>query len=110
MRKTILTILGSALLAASTVQIAAAAEHQKVRKIYRAPAPVTEDFRNSNAYWGFLDRSICRELMPPQFHPSMMATARVQPAEALSILTGKHETVKPVDGNCSRLCSFSMWQ
>ena len=51
MRKTILTILGSALLAASTVQIAAAAEHQKVRKIYRAPAPLTEDFRNSNAYW-----------------------------------------------------------
>ena len=51
MRKKIFTILGSALLAASTVQIAAAAEHQKVRKIYRAPAPVTEDFRNSNAYW-----------------------------------------------------------
>jgi hypothetical protein len=51
MRKTILTILGSALLAASTVQIAAAAEHYKGRKIYRAPAPVTEDFRNSNAYW-----------------------------------------------------------
>ena len=51
MRKTILTILGSALLAASTVQIAAAAEHHKARKIYRAPAPVTEEFRNSNAYW-----------------------------------------------------------
>src|SRR3979409_517179 len=51
MRKTILTILGSALLAASTVQIAAAAEHHKARKIYRAPAPMTEEFRNSNAYW-----------------------------------------------------------
>jgi hypothetical protein len=51
MRKTILTILGSALLVASTVQIAAAAERHKYRKIYRAPAPVTEDFRNSNAYW-----------------------------------------------------------
>ena len=51
MQKTILTILGSALLLASTVQIAAAAEHHKYRKIYRAPAPVTEDFRNSNAYW-----------------------------------------------------------
>jgi hypothetical protein len=51
MRKTILTILGSALLAASTVQIAAAAEHHKARKVYRAPAPVTEEFRNSNAYW-----------------------------------------------------------
>ena len=42
MRKTILTILGSALLAASTVQIAAAAEHYKGHKIYREPAPVTE--------------------------------------------------------------------
>jgi hypothetical protein len=51
MRKTILTILGSALLAASTVQIAAAAEQYKGRKIYAAPAPVTRDFHNSNAYW-----------------------------------------------------------
>jgi hypothetical protein len=51
MRKTILTILGSALLAASTVQIAAAAEHRKAEKAYRAPAPVTGEFRNSNAYW-----------------------------------------------------------
>ena len=51
MRKTILTIVGSALLAASTVQIAAAAEHHKARKVFRAPAPVTQEFRNSNAYW-----------------------------------------------------------
>jgi hypothetical protein len=51
MRKTILTILGSALLAASTVQIAAAAEHSKVRKVYREPAPMSEQFRNTNAYW-----------------------------------------------------------
>jgi hypothetical protein len=51
MRKTILTILGSALLAASAVQIAAAAEHYKGQKTLRAPAPVTQDFRNSNAYW-----------------------------------------------------------
>ena len=28
----------------------------------------------------------------------MIATARVQPAEARSIFTGKHEIVKPVDG------------
>ena len=42
--------------------------------------------------------------------PSMIATARVQPADARSILTGKHDTMKPVGGNCSRLCSFSMWQ
>ena len=53
MRKTILTILGAALLAASTVQIAAAAEHHKARKADRAPAPVSEPFRNSNAYYGW---------------------------------------------------------
>ncbi len=52
MRKTFLTILGSALLAAFTVQFAAAAEHHKSRKIHRAPAPVSEDFRNSNDYYG----------------------------------------------------------
>jgi hypothetical protein len=50
MRKTILTILGSALLVASTVQIAAAAEHHRARKVERAPAPVSEPFRDSNAY------------------------------------------------------------
>ena len=43
-------------------------------------------------------------------HPSMIATARVQPAEARSILVGKQETVKPVDGSASRLCNFSIWQ
>jgi hypothetical protein len=48
MRRTILTILASALLAASAVQVAAAAEH-KGRKANRAPAPVSEPFRNSNA-------------------------------------------------------------
>jgi hypothetical protein len=51
MRNTILTIFGSALLAASTVQIAAGAENPEARKVYRAPAPITEQFRNSNAYW-----------------------------------------------------------
>jgi hypothetical protein len=51
MRRTILTILGSALLAASTVQIAAAAEHYKGRKVYREPAPMSQQFRNTNAYW-----------------------------------------------------------
>jgi hypothetical protein len=51
MPKKIFTILGSALLAASTVQIAAAAEHYKGRKVYRAPAPMSEQFRDTNAYW-----------------------------------------------------------
>ena len=50
MRKTILTLLGSALLAASTVQIAAAAEHHRSHKVYREPAPVSDAVRNSNAY------------------------------------------------------------
>ena len=44
-------MLGSALLAASTVQIAAAAENPEAQKVYRAPAPVTQEFRNTNAYW-----------------------------------------------------------
>jgi hypothetical protein len=52
MRKTILTIFGAALLAASTAQIAAAAEHHKARKADRAPAPVSEPIRNSNAFYG----------------------------------------------------------
>ena len=41
-------------------------------------------------------------------HVSMMATARVQPAEPPRTLTGKQATVKPVAGSASRLCSFSM--
>ena len=49
MRKTIFTILGSALVVASVAQIATAAEH-KSRKAVRAPAPVSEPVRNSNAY------------------------------------------------------------
>ena len=47
---------------------------------------------------------------PGSFTTSTIATARVQPAEARSIFTGKQATVKPVDGSASRLCSFSMWQ
>jgi hypothetical protein len=50
MRKTIFTILGSALLVAATAQIAAAAEHNKARKIYRERAPVSDTLRNSNAF------------------------------------------------------------
>jgi hypothetical protein len=50
MRKTVLTLLGSALLATATVQIADAAQQQ--RKAHRAPAATTnEQFRNSNAAW-----------------------------------------------------------
>jgi hypothetical protein len=45
MRKTILTILGASLIIASTAQIAAAAEHHRAHR-----APVSEQFRNSNAY------------------------------------------------------------
>ena len=49
MRKTILTLLGSALLAASTAQLAAAAEHHHGRRAVRPHASVTEQFRNANA-------------------------------------------------------------
>ena len=41
---------------------------------------------------------------------SRIATARVQPADAPRILTGKQHTVKPSPGSASRLCSFSRWQ
>ena len=51
MRKTIMTILGSALLAASLTQAAAAAERHKVRKVVRPHAPVSDQFRNSNDYY-----------------------------------------------------------
>ena len=47
MRKTILTILGSALIAASAIQAAAATERHHVRKANRAQA--TQSYRDSNA-------------------------------------------------------------
>jgi hypothetical protein len=49
MRKTILTILGSALLAASAVQVAAATEH-KGRRADRVPPPVSAPLRDVDAY------------------------------------------------------------
>jgi hypothetical protein len=49
MKKTILTLLGSALLVTATVQFADAA--QKARKVHRAPAATSEQFRDSNASW-----------------------------------------------------------
>ena len=41
---------------------------------------------------------------------SMIATQRVQPAEAFLIFTGKQEIIKPWSGNDSRLCNFSICQ
>ena len=49
MRKTILTLLGSAFLVTATAHIADAAQQQ--RKAHRAPAATSEPFRNSNAAW-----------------------------------------------------------
>src|SRR5207247_11183932 len=51
MRKTILTILGTALIAGATVQFAAAAERHHTKKAARVPAPASDQFRNSNASW-----------------------------------------------------------
>ena len=53
-------------------------------------------------------RSFARSRHEPQ--SSMIATARVHPADAFSIFTGKHATLKPWSGSASRLESFSMWQ
>ena len=50
MRKMILTILASALLAGSFVQAAVASEHHHVRKVHPAPVTTSESFRDSNAY------------------------------------------------------------
>ena len=47
MRKTILTVLGAALITASAVQMASAAEHHRY---HRAPVSMTDQVRNSNAY------------------------------------------------------------
>jgi hypothetical protein len=49
MRKTLVTILCSALIAAVSIQVAAAAaEHPNARKTSRKPAMTNEQFRNSN--------------------------------------------------------------
>jgi len=47
MRKTILTVLGAALITASAVQMASAAEHHRY---HRALIGMTDQVRNSNAY------------------------------------------------------------
>jgi hypothetical protein len=47
MRKTVLTIFGALLIAGSAVQMASASE-RRVHKAYRAPAAVSEQFRNAN--------------------------------------------------------------
>jgi hypothetical protein len=47
MRKTILTLLGASLIAATTVQMASATQHHNTRS---AAAAASERARNSNAY------------------------------------------------------------
>ncbi len=56
MRKTILTTLGSVLVLAAAVQVAAATPHQRAHRANRAPV-VTEQFRDSNAYAPLDERS-----------------------------------------------------
>jgi hypothetical protein len=51
MRKTILIILGSAVIAASATQMAAAAQSHRSHKADRAPVTTNEQFRDSNAAW-----------------------------------------------------------
>ncbi len=50
MSKMIVTLLGPALVVASTMQMATAAEHHGARKAHRAPATVSERVRQSNDY------------------------------------------------------------
>jgi hypothetical protein len=51
MKKTILTLVGSALIAASAMQMAAAAQPHRSHKADRAPVMTNEQFRDSNAAW-----------------------------------------------------------
>jgi hypothetical protein len=51
MKKTILTLTGSALIAASVMQMAAAAQPHRSPKADRAPVMTNEQFRDSNAAW-----------------------------------------------------------
>jgi hypothetical protein len=45
-----LTLLGAALMAAATYQVASATDRHHVRKADRAFAPISQSVRNSNAY------------------------------------------------------------
>jgi hypothetical protein len=47
MRKTILTVVGATLIAATTIQTAAASEY-RARKAFRTPAPAGQQFRNAD--------------------------------------------------------------
>ena len=58
MSKMIVTLLGSALVMASTLQMATAAEHHGARKAHRAPATVSERVRQSNDYAPAAGRAI----------------------------------------------------
>ena len=51
MRRTILTLLGSAVLVTATAQFALAAQHHQGRKLHRAPVATAEQLRDSNAAW-----------------------------------------------------------
>jgi hypothetical protein len=73
MRKTILTILAAALVAGVAVQTAAAAEHQKTRKVVRAPAVINEPTRNAYDHYGWRTSSpqpyvFDEALSPPAGH------------------------------------------
>ena len=57
MRTTMLTLLGVALMAAATFQVASARDRQNVRKAERAPASSSPSVRNSNAYLWSAQRS-----------------------------------------------------
>lgn len=51
MRKTIITIAGTVLIIASTVQMATAAEHHHLRKAAaHRPAAAAQQFRDANGY------------------------------------------------------------
>ncbi len=50
MRNTVSLVLGTALIAALTMQAASAHGRRHVRKVERTPAPIGQSVRDSNAY------------------------------------------------------------
>ena len=76
-------------------------EHLRMTVIYEARHPAVQGRKAVEAR---------RMTKLGERYSSTIATARVQPAEAPLIFTGKQAIENPVAGSASRLWSFSMWQ
>ncbi len=105
--------------ASLTKERAGLTKRSNARRLQRQPSALARPRRAVSARpcrgWATVERLWLGRPRPTSTgrqaaHASIMATARVQPAEAALILTGKQATMNPCGGKTSRLCSFSMWQ